>query len=63
MIDLINAALVRWVKAADAFNFIAEEIKAKADFAAGGKQVDNATAYREFASVGDRVHAEIAVGL
>ena len=63
MFDLINAALVCWIKTPDAFNFIAKEIEAKADFATSGKQINNAAAYREFASVGDGVDAEIAVGL
>ena len=63
MFDLVDAALIRRVEAADAFDFVAEEIEAKADFASGGKQVDNAPADREFACVGHGIYAEIAVRL
>ena len=63
MFDLINAALVRRIETADAFNLIAKEIEAQAEFASGGEQIDNAAADGEFASVGDGVHAEVTVRL
>ena len=63
MLDLVDAALIRRIETADAFDFVTEEIQAKADFAAGGKQVDNASTDRELACVSHRIDTEIAIGL
>ena len=63
MFDLVDAALIRRIETADAFDFVAEEIEAKADFASGGKQVDNASTDRKFACVRHGIDTEIAVRL
>ena len=63
MVDLIDAALIGGVKTADAFNFIAKEIKTQPNFASCREQVHNAAANGELASVGNSVDTEIAIGL
>ena len=63
MFNLIDAALVRWVETANAFNFIAEEIEAQANFASRWEQVDDAAADCKLTRVGNGIYTEIAIGL
>src|SRR3546814_6726348 len=44
-----------------AFDLVAEEIDTQAGFLAGGEQVEDAAAHREFALVGDGIDAAEAV--
>src|SRR3546814_2215394 len=56
-----KAALVGRIEAANAFDLVAEEIDTQAGFLAGGEQVEDAAAHREFALVGDGIDAAEAV--
>ena len=63
MVNLIDAALVRWVETANALNFVAEEIEAQANFASRREQVDDAAADGKLTRVGNGIDTEIAIGL
>ena len=63
MFNLIDAALVRWVETANAFNFITEEIEAQANFASRREEVDDAAADGKLTRVGNGIDTEIAIGL
>ena len=61
MVDLIDAALIRGIETADAFDFIAKEIEPKPYLAARWEQINDTAADRKFAGIGNRIDAEIAV--
>ncbi len=61
MVNAVYAALVGGVEAADAFDFVAEEIEPQPNFAARREQVDDTSANRELARFGNGIDSKIAV--